>query len=301
MDRNSKILTGCGIGCGVVVIIAIVVGIIGYNFISDKVEHIEKFEKTVKKLENKYEDYDSYYPSGNLLLEENTMVTFLEIRDSLKLKSPYFIKSMQTISKAIKEKEDSGEDDEESVSSVLGMISTGFSAIPEIEEFFIYRDHLLDKFNMPIGEYFYYFVMSYYVEQGVDLGDGPNFPVPGNSHGQDFSFDGRQQNDHEKFIREVKESRADDISIRTNKFMLKIFNNILENSDNNNKTIIENEVDLLRKDKYRIPFDGKKPDFITQFFERYKPQLSENYIDLLNPLELNPIKNDRERRRKREN
>ena len=292
MDRNSKILTGCGIGCGVVVIIAIVIGVLGYNFIADKITFIGDFEKTMKKLEKKYADYDEYTPQNENLFDEQVMNKFLEIRDSLKIREDEFISAMSTLSAEIEKEED------ESDKSTLDMIETGFSTIPEALEFFTYRDHLFDKFDVNAGEYFYYYIMSYYAYLNTDLGDGPLFPIPGNSHGKNFQFDGRQQDDQEKFIREVKESRADEISLRANKFIIKVFNNILASEKIKHKKLIEDELELLRTDKYRIPFDGSENKLLSEFFEQYKEKLNQNYILMLNPLEVNPVKNDRKRRRK---
>lgn len=296
MDRNSKILTGCGIGCGTVVVVLIVIGIIGYNFFSDKFEKLGEFEELTTSLQEKYENYDQYYPATNSLVTESQMEIFLEIRDSIYLRRDEFTNAMKELSERIHSNDTS---ENESFSGVLSIISTGLSTVPEISKFYMYRDRLLTKYNFEIGEYYFYYILSYYVSLKTDLADGPLFPIPGNTHGNDFRFDGRQKHDNEEFINEVRESRADDISAKTNMFMSKIFTNIVEKSAFSNKKIIKEEIDKLREDRYRIPFDDSCPEFIKEFFDKYADKLQTNYVSYLNPLELNPIKSGTEKRRRK--
>ncbi|MFA8344421.1 MAG: hypothetical protein ACEPO8_15710 [Rhodothermaceae bacterium] len=287
MEKNSKILTGCGIGCGAVVIILIIIGIIGYNFVSDKVEKIEEFETVINDLEDQYENYDQYSPEENLLSEERFAI-FMEIRDSIKIMSPDFTYALSTISIKM-EDADENEDKDNSFSEVLTMVNTGFSAIPEILEYFNYRHKMLEKYNMSVGEYYYYFTMTYYVSLGVDLGDGPNFPVPGNTDGSHHHFGNESSNSTEDFINDLRESRSDKISNKINHFMLKVFDNYLQNENQKYKKLIEEEIELMKEDKYKLPFAEAKPDFIKKFFEPYSGKIKTTYVEMLNPLELNPF------------
>lgn len=295
MDKNSKILTGCGIGCGAVVVILIIIGIIGYNFISEKVEKIEEFEIVIKDLEEKYNQYDDFYPVGDQLLSEERMSVFLEIRDSIKLRSGNFTASLESISDKIENEGPDQQDD--SFSGLMDMISTGFSAIPQIANYFTYRHKLLETDQMSIGEYYYYYVMSYYLAMNVDLGDGPHFPVPGNSDGASYNFNDEKNKNPEEFINEVREKRTDQISAKVNIFMTKVLKNFLENNTSNDKELIEKEIEIMEKNKYALPFADSKPQFLVSFFEKYKDRLEQNYVDMLNPLELNPLKVSKKRKR----
>jgi len=298
MNKNSKILTGCGIGCGTVAIILIVIGVIGYNFFSEKVEEIKKFSEIISNLEDQYEDYNNFTPSENDLFSESRMEIFLEIRDSIKAKTPAFTSALRKISHKIEDSTRNNEDNQ-SFSGVLDMVNTGFSAIPEIANYFTYRHKLLEKYKMAIGEYYYYFLMSYYVALDTDMGDGPNFPVPGNSDGTSYNYSNKNYSDSEEFINELREKRIDRIKIKVNNFMLSVFQNYLAKKNTKHKKIIMRQIKLMEKDKYELPFSDSKPVFFTIFFEKYSNRLKNNYVEILNPLEINPVKPHKRKKHKK--
>lgn len=287
MGKNSKVLTGCGIGCGAVVVILIILGVIGYNFISEKAEKIEEFETVINDLEDQYKDYDKFTPEEQLLSEEK-LIVFMDIRDSIKMLSSNFTKTLETISIKIGKTTPDSKDNK-SFLTLISMINTGFSAIPEIADYFTYRHKLLKKYQMNIGEYYYYFAMIYYVALKVDMGDGPNFPVPGNSNGSSFNYSNENNSNSEEFVIELREKRTDRISAKVNNFMLKIFRNYLESENPKYPKLINRQIELMQKDKYRLPFKDSTPGFISKFFENHKDRLKTTYVKMLNPLELNPF------------
>ena len=56
------------------------------------------------------------------------------------------------------------------------------------------------------------------------------------------------------------------------------------------KKEIEYEIQALKEDRERIPWQDGLPDFIRESFEPFKLRLNKSYNEMVNAVELNPNK-----------
>ena len=69
-SNSSKWLTGCGIGCGVIILICILIGVVGYFAIRGTVEEFKEAEASQEYLEERFGKVEDFAPdpSGEIAL-----------------------------------------------------------------------------------------------------------------------------------------------------------------------------------------------------------------------------------------
>lgn len=301
MEKSNKVLTGCGIGCGAFTLIIVILAVVVYTYIADKVEIVKQMESEMAMLEEELGEFDDFCPSPDLSIDKQRIETFLVIRDSLYEPFRKFETSVENVTLDI-EKIDSGEE-KESFWSVLGIVSSGIGIIPDMLDYYKIRNELLFKYRMGFGEYCYYYTLAYYSWLKKSPGDGPDFPIADNEKDGDIkiNFEEEGQNNFDEFSEEVKTNREEFLREKANYLMKVLLQNILDYSATELtaaiKTQIEKEIELLENNRYRIIWQDGLPGQILASFENYQQEFENTYYPISNPLELEMIKKEKSRKK----
>ena len=95
-NRSSKVITGCGIGCGVFILSIIIGGVLLYTYIKNVGEDIDKIEEASTALVEKYGDAEKFYPE--VPIAKAKIIQFLDGRDSLNSKGVLLTETIEKIS-----------------------------------------------------------------------------------------------------------------------------------------------------------------------------------------------------------
>lgn len=287
---SSRILMGCGIGCGVLVVVFIVAIIAGYFFIKDTIRSSEEIELSRQMLEDRYGKVVDYTPSIDGKIQNERLNLFVQIRDSLKVVSKEFENSVENFTYDITETER-----DESVFNVFGTISSGVGLIPAMTDFYYKRNTVLFDLGMSLGEYSYYYSLIYYCYFKEYPGDGPIFPLEQNSS-QDFNIMEMEKQEQkygslEKMGEEVLLERNERMRKKVNRIFRNFYQNVIdkmnkENIDNQWKEKITEQIAKLKGDLKRLPWEDELPDEILRSIEPFEIQLEGSYNKMANILEL---------------
>ena len=172
MSSNTpKWLIGCGIGCGVAILLIIILAVGGYFFVKNKIEFVKDIEETTEILEEKYGSVQDFCPEPGGVIKLDRMKIFLTVRDSLKWIRQEIEQSFHQIRDDIQK----AEREEKPFWQALKIVRRGFNAIPQLVRFYKIRNEALLETGMGLGEYYYIYVISYYSWLDKSPGDGPEF------------------------------------------------------------------------------------------------------------------------------
>ncbi|MCO6473124.1 MAG: hypothetical protein J5I57_05295 [Melioribacteraceae bacterium] len=284
-ERSSKIATGCGIGCGVVAIIIIVVGVLVYNYVKDTVQNVEQIEEISKTLTEKFGREEDFVPVFEQPKFEERLNLFLNLRDTLNVRSTKFYENFSELVDTI-----SGEKKDKNFWESIGLINTGISVVPEMIKYYSNRNTLLLDYGMSLGEYYFYYIVSYFSYLKKSPGDGPPIKI--------FEDDHAQQ-DGVNLDLEVKDEKAEDVIAMRNfdlaqkvNYLFKNFlNNYIQSSaDSEFSQLVKSEYELLNQERTRIPWEEGLPETLVSIMEEVKEKIESTYVAVINPIELNSIK-----------
>lgn len=286
-DKSSKLITGCGIGCGVFVLIIIISGVMLFTFIKNVGEDIDKIEVVENAMEEKFGKVEQYVPE--FPISEKRLNTFLSIRDSLNLQAKELVEEIDNISDEI-------EDDEKEKSfwETIGIIKSGLNIIPAVVEYYSTRSQLFLSNDMSPGEYYNIYSTVYFVWLNRSPGDGPPFPIDEeNSVGAEITFDKKKNLDKENSAK-LKHDRETVMLRDINYLFVRQYENYLkENSTikENNMLVklIESEVEQLYSNPYSLPWKQDLPQEFVEIFEKNRFLIETSYNEQLNSIELKQL------------
>ncbi len=283
-ERSSRIATGCGIGCGVVAIIIIVIGVLVYNYVKDTVQNVEQIEAISKTLTDKFGREEDFVPTFEQPKFEERLNLFLNLRDTLNVRSTKFYANFTELVDTI-----SGEKKDKNFWESIGLINTGISVVPEMIKYYSNRNTLLLDYGMSLGEYYFYYIISYFSYLKKSPGDGPPVKIFEDDHSKQEGV---------TIDLEVKDEKAEDvIAIRNFEMTQKVnylFKHFLINYAESSKEselnqLVTSEIDLLNNDRTRIPWEDGLPETLLSTFEVVKEKIESTYVAVVNPIELNSI------------
>ena len=296
-NKSSKWLTGCGIGCGVIILLLIIVSVTGYYLVKDTIQGFKRTEITMNKLNENYGEARDFQPNPEGVIGSERIETFLAVRDSIALVSEHLDSTINDLASNI----DRVEKEEKSFWKIMRLIGKGMGTIPQLAEFYNTRNNALLNTEMGLGEYYYIYTLAYYSYLGKSPGDGPEFRIfedsnRGGAYVLEFDDDEDEEileDEDEESIDTHEERRIEKIrQIRRllRPMMRSQLEVLKETSGSAWRTALEKELETLKKDRYRIPWQDGLPKFITTSFKPYKEKLEAAYFEMLNPLEFNSIK-----------
>lgn len=284
---GKKWALGCGIGCGVLLLIgALVVG--GGIFAGKRIAgRADSIEESFKEVEARYGDPSRFAPPVDGRLSSARLEAFLAVRDDLtptreKLADDFLILDGKK-------------------GGTFDKVKAGIRFVPGLFDFIEDRNRILLDQGMGLGEYQYIYALVYYGVLHRDPGDGPGFAMSGdddNPSDGGWRFESDLGSDDEE---DVRANRAREVRRVVNTFQAQATRNQLENLDTGLgdtgdldrdawRAQLAAELESLEAEHLKFLWEDGVPDhiqgsvqmFLTRFEESYDPMTSILEMGLIN-------------------
>ena len=277
---GSKWLTGCGIGCGVFVLLLVVAGTLGFLAIRERMQSFADASASGSELERRYGKSIDFTPDPGAIRRER-IVVFLEIREKAAPARAELEASFSGLSDGI----EGARRGQDSIPQIAGILRRGFGVLPKLGEFQAARTRAMLESDMGPGEYLYVYVLAYYSWLGKPPEDGPSFRIAGQreivreepDHGGDVRGERRDQ-----LIRQIQRNFT--AMLRNQR--AKLDAGKAEAGPDAWARVVEAELKALAADPRRIPWQDRLPEVIEDSLRPFRLQLEASYSPLSNPLEL---------------
>ena len=279
-DTTKKWLIGCGIGCGAVALILILLGVGGFFFVRNIVQEFEESEELLSSLTEKYGRIREYCPDPDGIIRGERLEVFLSARQACDPARLELEKALSTLSEGFEK----GENEAKARKGFFRMLGVGFGLIPQIADYFKARNQALVDAGMGVGEYYYIYVVAYYSWLGKDPEDGPPFSMTNEEDFKDWDWDEE----------DLKEVRRDDVLRKLNRMMLPVLRNQyaklsegeLIESQEDWQEILAAEVAAMEADRFRLLWQDGLPDVIKASLLPFRERLEASYSPMVNTLEI---------------
>ena len=281
-STTKKWLVGCGIGCGVIILIVIVLGVGGYMFFKNIVGEFQAQEELMDTLTERYGQIRDFCPEPDGSIPSGRIETFLSVRDSF---APYREK-LEASLRELQGRVGQSEVEVKKPKNIFEMMKLGFGLIPQVAEFLKYRNQALLDAEMGMGEYYFIYAVAYFSWLGKKPEDGPDFEVMGPEDSESRWGDMDRE--------EILEERRDSTLRRLHRMLLPMLENQREKlvAKGLSRTmpewrdLLDTEIQAMEEDRFRLPWEDGLPDMTRSSLEPYRDRLEQSYNAMTNPFEL---------------
>ncbi len=277
----KKWFIGCGIGCGVMLLLVLGLGTAGYFGIKGAIDRGENIEASFEQLEAEYGAPGEYTPDPALMVAADRMDVFLGIREEMAPQRKAMGDLLRTLD---------GQEVDGRKPGGLAKAKAGFRLIPDLMDFIGQRSRTLLEGGMGLGEYLYIYSLSYPVLLEKDLQAGPGFTLA--SEGDDEEnggFHWRMDPDAEGSL-DVKADRELKIRTYLHRIQLKMARNQLAalqatGGDEAGAAALEAEIGRMESETRRLLWETDMPESLRRSLEPYRDRLEAQYDPMVNILE----------------
>ncbi len=285
-STGKKWLVGCGIGCGLFLLLIGGVGTCGYFAVREVIDQADDINVNMAAMDSTFGDPTDYIPPVEGRLQAGRIETFITIREQM---TPV----RQQISQLITSLDGHGS------GGVIAKIKAGIKFVPAILQFISHRNEALVQGGMGLGEYQHIYCLAYYGLLDKDPADGPGFSLINDDSGHDgFKVKGTFSS---KDSTSVRTKRGKTIRRFINKTQLPILGNQLTALDADSalarsligwRDSLSAEADRMSDDDRRLPWQDGLPDRIGDSLEPYRDRLDSLYNPLTSGLEMGLTNNN---------
>jgi hypothetical protein len=281
-NTTKKWLVGCGIGCAVIILILIVLGVGGYVFFKNLIGDFQEQEELMATLTEQYGQIRDFCPEPDGSINPNRIEAFLSVRDAF---AP-FREKLEISMQELQDRAGQSEVEVKKPKNIFEMVKLGFGLVPQIAEFLKFRNQALLDAEMGMGEYYYIYAIAYFSWLEKLPEDGPDFEVTGEED--------RGVRLGEMDIEEIREERRDSMLRRLHHTLLPMLQNQHEklvargSSDIQSewRDLLKAEIQAMEEDRFRLPWEDGLPDVIRESLGPYRDRLERSYNVMTNPFEL---------------
>jgi len=279
-SSTKKWLIGCGIGCGAIALIVIILVMGGFFFIRNVVHDFRSSEELMDTLVEEFGTIQEYCPSPNGAIEPERLEVFLAVREAMTPVREELERSLRFLQDS-----DAQGPGEEERRSVFKKITTGFGLISQIADFHKARTQALLDAGMGMGEYYYLYTVSYYSWLGKPILDGHDFQIRGDDEGYRFNDWEGEESD------EVRQ----DMTLRwLHRIILPMLHNQYEKLTESGvpgaqrswQRAMEAEIEAMESNRYRLVWQDGLPEVTGKSLEPFKQRLEASYSPLTNGMEI---------------
>ncbi len=208
---GKKWMVGCGIGCGLMLLILGGVGTCGYFGVKKLKEQSDELGASATALNDRFGVTTDFVPSPDGTISSYRMETFLTVRDDMAPARDEAANLLDTL---------------DGDAGWLDKAKAGIRMVPTMLGFIrSSRGVLLDN-DMAPGEYLYIYSLSYYVLLHKDPGDGPSFVLSGGDEAEDEGNVRVQWGGHDDDS--VRDARVEHVRSFINGMQVELLNNQVE-------------------------------------------------------------------------
>jgi hypothetical protein len=280
-SATKKWLIGCGIGCGVIVVLSALLITGGVLYVRNLVEGFKDSEAMLETLTERFGSITEYCPEPDGRIPAERIEAFLAAREAI-------AQVRDEIEQSISLLEDEGEEiDVESAGNVFQKLKLVFGLIPQLADYFKARNQALLDQGMGMGEYYYIYSVVYFAWLDKSLVDGPSFPMTGEEGDFEYNYEGREDE-------EAREMRRDISRRRLHRMLLPMLRNQLEKLNleagpevsQEWKETLSSELEAMESDRYRLAWEDGLPEVIASSLMPFRNRLDSSYSRLMNTIEI---------------
>jgi hypothetical protein len=270
-STTTKVLAGCGVGCLLVLLALGGLGWMGYRWARTAAEVVEAAGRAEQQLEAEYGQTREYRPPTDGQIRPDRVEAFLMVRELMRTERDGLAETIDALKPFDGEGRAVG--GLRAMRSVVGMA-------PRILEFARARNEALLEVEMGPGEYAWIYWLTYHAWLGHPVGE---------SLLQEYMEARAEEHDHMEMhidgmdVEHAREQLRDDIGA-----MLRNLHDDLtaEADESGLLDLVSTELDLMRADADRVPWQADVPIQLTAGLEPYRERLEATYSPATNAFEL---------------
>ena len=255
-------LLGCGIGCGLIVLVIVGLMASGAFFVRGMVKEFDQVKESQKALEERFGPAQDFTPWPDGAIPAERMEAFLGVREASAEARAQLAENLAVLPTNQDEAKDiENKPPFEKIGSIFDITRASFGFASSIGALLQSRNQALLETGMGMGEYAYIYVLSYYATGNHPVDDSlQGLPMP-NTAARRVADELRQSLQHQ--LEALPEDAAADWRAR-----------------------LEAEVALLEEDHGRLPWKEDVPAAIETSIAPYRERLEAQYEPAANPFEL---------------
>ncbi len=266
-STSAKILSGCGIGCVVLLVLAAGLGWLGYSWVSTTMEEAETAAATTAELERAFGQIGNFVPPPTLPADR--LELFLAVRGALADEREALAEPVLAIAEHGRE------------GGGFAIVRAGLSLAPRMVTFAAARNQALLEHGMGRGEYTWIYWLCYHAWLGHPADESMlHVAMAGRSEGDRgvrVRFGGGPE--PERLIGELRR----DVTAMLDNLRAAI-------SDRTElaavRGAVEKELALVAADPGRIPWQDGLPEVMASGLAPFRERLEASYSAATNPFEL---------------
>jgi hypothetical protein len=286
---GKKWLIGCGIGCGLFVLVMGGVGTVGYFGVKKFGDRADRIEGTFDQMDAEYGQPSDFVPEIDGRVPGHRMEVFLAVRDEMG-------EVQQEVSDLFRTLDGEGD------AGVVDKVKAGMKFIPSLLIFIEERNNIMLNLGMGVGEYQYIYSLAYYGLLGKDPSDGPGFNVVTDDEDSDrdsWHWDIKAGEDDEE---DIAAKREREVRRFVNKVQSHVVKNQLEALDTAGsvegldfdiwRAELAAEAAAMDRESLRFLWEEGLPAQIRDSLEPYRVRLDATYNDMTSILEMGLVEHD---------
>lgn len=266
-STSTKILSGCGIGCVVLLVLGAGLAWLGYSWVSTTMEEVETAAETTAELQRAFGPVASFVPPPNVPAER--MEVFLAIRDALAEERQSLAEPIETIAERGR------------VGGGFAVARAGFALAPRMVAFAAARNQALLDQGMGRGEYTWIYWLVYHAWLGHPADDSQLHDLmqepAADENGVRVQFDGGPE--PERLTWELRRDIA---------AMLENLHTALAEDPELApiRRAVREELERVAADPGRVPWQDGLPEVMASGLAPHRERLEATYSRATNPFEL---------------
>ena len=281
----KKWFIGCGIGCGLFLLILGGIGTVSYLGIKQAIDKGEDIEASFEDLDASYGRPAEFVPAPDGAIPAHRMMVFLAVREALTAER----KEAGDILRILDGQEVDGRSP-----NFIEKAKAGLELIPGMMKFVVQRNQELLDQGMGLGEYAYIYSLAYYNLLGRDMADGPGFTMSGEGGEENKSF---RMESSEGSSEDTRLEREKQVRRYLHGIQLSMARNQLAALDSRGdeagiRDQLEAEIAVMENESLRILWETGMPTALQMSLEPYRDQLAATYDEMVNALEAGLIKHE---------
>jgi len=273
MKTGQKWLLGCGIGCGVLILLVIALAAFGFSYFRGFISDIEESEQVQTRLDEQLGDLDHYEPPPDGAVPPDRLVVFLQVRTTLQPWHATMTGHFEDFPLAA--------DGPVRLSPIQQVkVLTGVAGFfGDLGKYMQERNEILLEHGMGLGEYFYIHTLVYHWWLGHNPIDGPEL-LYGLMHQNDVNI---QFFDDDSTFGKSGSLRHYRLKVRMLlEKQLAALDAAPEEAPPGFRDELAAEVAALGSGERRIPWEDNIPSHITAGLEPYRERLEGSYCPVVN-------------------
>jgi hypothetical protein len=287
--NGKKWLVGCGIGCGLFVLLLAGAGTVGYFSFKKISERADRIEETFDRMDAEYGEPSDFVPETDGSVPSGRMEVFLAVRDEMGDVQQEVSGLFYTL-------------DGENGAGWLDKAKAGLKFLPSLFIFIEERNNIMLERGMGVGEYQYIYSLAYFSLLGKDPSDGPGFTVVSDDEEHENDSWQWSVNSGEEGTEETRAKRASEVRRFVNRVQSRVIRNQLAALDAAGfvdgmdfdvwRSELATEAEAMDRESLRFLWEEGLPDQIRASLEPYRDRLDATYDPMTSILEMGLVEHD---------